>query len=516
MLITSIVITAISTALITYLIAQKLYSSNALIYIEQAKAKAKAIEFEAEQKLNEEKLKIKEIKIDLEAKDRILKEEMEFYKNKLEGKYQLKSEKLNQEKLKLEEEKERIAMMKNSINAMKNEKEEEIAKYQSASEEIIHALSNYTGLTIDEAKEILLKNLEENLTKEKAMLIRRYEAEARAEARKKANYIIAQATTRFAGEFANERLINVIHLPNDELKGRIIGKEGRNIKTLEMISGVDIIIDSTPNTIILSSFNLYRRAIATKTLEALIEDGRIQPARIEDVYRKTEMEMEEHLIAEAKEVVLDLGISQIEPEILKLIGKMRYRASYGQNALGHSIEVAKLAGVIAGELGGDVKLAKRAGLLHDIGKALTQEYGGSHVDIGVNIVKKYNEGEVIINTILAHHGHEEPKSIECAAVCTADVLSAGRVGARKEVLENFLNRMQELENIAKSKLGVLSAYAIDAGRELRVIVKSDVLNDKQSAVLSHNIAEEIEQKLQYPGEIKINVIRETREITYAK
>lgn len=348
------------------------------------------------------------------------------------------------------------------------------------------------------------------------MMIRKYEERARHEAQQKAHYVIAQATMRYAGEFATERLINVVSLPNDELKGRIIGKDGRNIKTLEMISGVDIIIDDTPNTIIVSSFNLYRRAIALKTLEALIEDGRIQPSRIEEVYEKTKEQMDEIILQDGENIVLDMGIGIMHPELKRLLGKMRYRASYGQNALGHSIEVANLAGMIAGELGGDERLARRAGILHDIGKALTQELGGNHIDLGAEVCKRYKEHPVVINAIYAHHGKEEARSIECAAVCTADALSAARPGARREVLESFLQRVQDLERIALQKFGVKQAYAINAGREVRVIVQADLVGDNESIVLSREIAKEIEKSMQYPGEIKVNVIREVRAVEYAK
>ncbi|MFW6307242.1 MAG: ribonuclease Y, partial [Campylobacterales bacterium] len=316
--------------------------------------------------------------------------------------------------------------------------------------------------------------------------------------------------------FAAERLINVINLPDDELKGRIIGKEGRNIKALEMVSGVDVIIDDTPNAIILSSFNLYRRAIATRTIELLVEDGRIQPARIEEMYDKVSSEFEQSILEEGQDIVLDLGLSGIHPELIKLIGKLKYRASYGQNALGHSLEVAHLASIMAAEMGGDEKLAKRAGLLHDIGKSLTHEYSGSHVDLGADICKRYKEHPAVINAIYAHHGHEDAKTIECAAVCAADTLSAARPGARREVLESYLKRVKEVESIALQKQGVRAAYAINAGREVRVIISSELVNDAEAVLVSKEIAKDIEDKVQYPGEIKVNVIRELRAIEFAR
>ena len=311
-------------------------------------------------------------------------------------------------------------------------------------------------------------------------------------------------------------MINVVNIKNDDLKGRIIGKEGRNIKTLEMILGVDVIIDDTPNAIVLSSHNLYRRAIAVRVIEILVEDGRIQPARIEEIYKKVCTEFENSIEEEGENIVMDLGLTKIHPEIIKLIGKLKFRASYGQNALIHSLEVAHLAGIIAAETGGDEKLARRAGLLHDIGKALTHEFEGSHVDLGAEICKRYKEHPVVINAIYAHHGHEPAICIESAAVCTADALSAARPGARREVLESFLKRVTEIEDIATSKNGVKSAYAINAGREIRVIANAKLINDDEAVLLSKEIADEIQTKVQYPGEIKVSVIRETRAVEYAK
>jgi ribonuclease Y len=283
-----------------------------------------------------------------------------------------------------------------------------------------------------------------------------------------------------------------------------------------MVMGVDVIVDETPNTIILSSFNLYRRSIATKTLELLIEDGRIQPSKIEEIYAKVTEEFEDNILKDGEDIALQLDIGYVHPEILKLVGKLKYRASYGQNALGHSLEVAHLAGLMAVQLGGDPKLARRAGLLHDVGKALTHEHKGNHVDLGADICKRYNECEVVINAIYAHHGHEDATSIESATVCSADALSAARPGARREVLESFIKRVQEIEDIAISHDGVKTAFAINAGREIRVILNSAMTSDAQASVLASKIAKEIEQKVQYPGEIKVNVIRETRATGYAR
>ncbi|RDU56344.1 ribonuclease Y [Helicobacter sp. MIT 00-7814] len=510
----------ILASVITYFVAKKIFNSNANILLEQAKARAKAIEYEAEKFLNESKIKYKEQEISLrqeyEKKQNALNREYEQKLCTLEKDEEKLKTSIERERQSINDERQRLNRLENRILHVDSENKKVRQQYESARKEALKVLSNQSGITIQEAKDMLLGYLDEELTDEKAHMIRRYEFEAKQEAQKKAHYILAQATTRYAGEFATERLINVLTLPSDELKGRIIGKEGRNIKALEMISGVDIIIDDTPNTIIVSSFNLYRRAIALKTLEALIEDGRIQPSRIEEVYEKTKAQMEEQILQDGENIVLDMGLGYMHPELKKLLGKMKYRASYGQNALGHSIEVANLAAIIAGELGGDEKLARRAGILHDIGKALTQEVGGNHVELGVEVCSRYKEHPVVINAILAHHGYEEVKSIECAAVCTADVLSAARPGARREVLESFLKRVQELERIAMDKFGVKQAYAISAGREVRVIVRADLVSDEESVVLAREIAKEIEGTLQYPGEIKVSVIREMRAIEYAK
>lgn len=382
-------------------------------------------------------------------------------------------------------------------------------------ERLKELFGNYLGMNENEVKKELLKLYEEDLIAHKGKMIRYHENELKNELKKRANFMIAQATTRYAGEFAQERLINVVTLPNDELKGRIIGKDGRNIKTFEMITGVDVIIDDTPLTIVLSSFNLYRRAIATKVLEELIEDGRIQPLRIEEIFKRVSEEMQERLLQDGEEVVLDLGLGYMHPELKKMIGRLKYRASFGQNTLGHSLEVANLASVIAEELGGDARLARRAGILHDIGKAMTQDFGGNHVELGYEICLKYQEDPVVLNAIKAHHDYEEPRSIEAAAVCCADTLSAARPGARREALESFLKRAVELEAIAMKKRSVKQAYVINAGKEIRVIVDALVIDDAECAVLAREIAKEIEEGFHYPGEIKVHMIRESRVIEIA-
>ena len=487
----------------SYIISRKIFRANIKVEIEQAKAKAKAIEYEAEKFLQESKIKAKDI--ELEAK---------LYADKQKNK-NLKEHEANlllieKEMCKIDHERHILSKDRNALF-----EEQELLKklkhtYHEKLEELTQNLSKVANLTKTEAKNMFLERVKEESQLEAAKIMRTHELRAKEEAQEKANYILAVATSRFAGEFAAERLIQSIALPSDDLKARIIGKEGRNIKTLEMICGVDIIIDDTPNTIIISSHNLYRRAIAVETITRLIEDGRIQPARIEEIYQKCYDQFEENIYKEGERVVLDLGLSGIHPEVKKLIGKLRYRASYGQNALAHSLEVANLAGIIAAELGGDCMLATRAGLLHDIGKARTHDFKGTHVELGAEIARRYNEPAVVLNAILSHHGNEEVKSVEAAAVCAADALSAARPGARREVLENYLRRVSEIEKIAMSKMGVLHANAINSGREVRAIVKSEDISDDESYLLAKEIAKDIESQVQYPGEVKVSVIRETR------
>ena len=377
-------------------------------------------------------------------------------------------------------------------------------------------LENASGLTEDEAKDLMLEKVKEDSRAKIASIFRKKYKLAEQKCKEEVNNMLSHAVTRYAGEFAAERLINNLPLSDEETKGKIIGKEGRNIKALEMLLGVDIIIDDTPNTITISSFNLYRRAIATRTIQELLEDGRIQPARIEEIYLKVKSDFDKNILKEGEDVIMELGIKSMHPELIKLIGRLRYRASYGQNALAHTLEVANLAGLLAAQMGGDAILARRAGILHDIGKSLTHDMPGSHVDLGAEICKRYDEPDTVINAIYAHHGHEEPINVESAAVCAADALSAARPGARREVLESFLKRVEEVENISTSKTGVLNAYAINAGREVRVIVKADLVNDDEAILLATEIAQEIEEKVQYPGEIKVNVIRELRASSYAR
>ena len=471
----------------------------------EAKAKAKAMENEAELLLKEANVKIKEQEIALEA---------EFQKRV--AKVDARNRELILKTKEFETKEEQLTHFEQSLQHKEQRLDELEEVKQNHIANLVDKMQNIASFTKEEAKAYVLQKVEEQSRAEVAAIVRKYEQEAKHEGERKANYILAQATTRYAGEFAGERLINLVNLPSDEHKGRIIGKEGRNIKTLEMLLGVDIIVDETPGVILVSSFNLYRRAIATRVIEVLVEDGRIHPGRIEEVHEKVQSEFEQKTYEEGENILIDLGLFPMHEELVRLLGRMKYRASYGQNALAHTLEVAKLARVMAAEMGGDEKLALRAGLLHDIGKALTQDLGGSHVDIGADLCRKHNEHPSVINAIYAHHGHEEPDSVESAAVCAADKLSAARPGARREVLESFTKRVKEIEEIALSKEYVNQAYAINAGREIRVFVNAQKMSDNETVLLSKEIAKEVQEKVQYPGEIKVNVIRETRATSYAK
>jgi ribonuclease Y len=505
---------------IGFLISKKISLSHFDYYEISAKAKANAIESEAQILLERATKRSNEIEKEAtkkydEAYGRVKADLMTQESAVLQMKTDFETFRLNESanieigRSAIENARVNIQRNEQALLKLKNE-------YLQKMEQVASVLEGRASLSMAEAKTLLLDQVRQSARLEIARLTRELEEQGKEQLKRKADYILAQATSRFAGDFASERLISVIHLESDELKGRIIGKEGRNIKALETVSGVDIIIDETPNTIVVSSFNLYRRAIATKTIQLLVEDGRIQPARIEEIYQKVTDDFEDAILSEGEEIVFDLGLGAMHPELCRLVGRLRYRASYGQNALAHTLEVAHLAGLMAAEMGGDVRLAKRAGLLHDIGKSLTQESaGGNHVDLGVEVCRRLGENPVVINGIYAHHGQEEIKSIECACVCAADALSAARPGARREVLESFLRRVSDIEEIATSKYGVKQAYAINAGREVRVIVNAQSINDDESALLAREIADEIAQKVQFPGEIKVNVIRESRSIEFA-
>lgn len=377
-------------------------------------------------------------------------------------------------------------------------------------------MERVSGLSTEDAKKELLQSVEEEVKHETAMLIKDLEQQAKEEADKKAREIISLAIQRCAADHVAETTVSVVALPNDEMKGRIIGREGRNIRTLETLTGIDLIIDDTPEAVIISGFDPVRREVARVALEKLINDGRIHPSRIEEMVEKAQKEVEQKIKEAGEQATFAVGVHGLHPELIKLLGRLKYRTSYGQNVLNHSVEVAHLAGLMASELGVDVVLAKRAGLLHDIGKAIDHEMEGSHVEIGMEIAKKYRESELVLNAIMAHHGDVEPKSVEAVLVAAADAVSAARPGARRETLESYLKRLTRLEEISESFEGVEKCFAVQAGREIRIMVKPDQIDDATSILLARDIAKKIEAEMEYPGQIKVVIIRETRAVDYAK
>ena len=401
-----------------------------------------------------------------------------------------------------------------------NAKEEELSKQKEdiakLNEQRVQELERISGLTSEQAKDYLLKIVEDEVKHESAMLIKEMESKAKEEADKKAKEYVVTAIQRCAADHVSETTISVVQLPNDEMKGRIIGREGRNIRTLETLTGVDLIIDDTPEAVILSGFDPIRREVARIALEKLIVDGRIHPARIEEMVEKAQKEVEVMIREEGEAATLEVGVHGIHPELVRLLGKMKFRTSYGQNALKHSVEVAHLAGLLAGELGLDIRMAKRAGLLHDIGKSVDHEMEGSHIQLGADLCRKYKESAVVINSVESHHGDTEAQSLVACLVQAADTISAARPGARRETLETYTTRLRQLEDITNNFKGVDKSFAIQAGREIRVMVVPEQISDTDMVLLARDISKQIETELEYPGQIKINVIRESRVIDYAK
>ncbi len=463
----------------------------------------------AEAKKREGLLEVKEEalrnKNELERESRERRNELQKYEKRVLG----KEEALDRKADALEKKENQLASKEEKLNKMRLEVE-------ALNEQRVQELERISGLTSEQAKEYLLKTVEDEVKHETAVMIKDLENRAKEEAGKKARDYVVTAIQKCAADHVAETTISVVPLPNDEMKGRIIGREGRNIRTLETMTGIDLIIDDTPEAVILSSFDPIRREVARIALEKLIVDGRIHPARIEEMVEKAQKEVETMIREEGESATLEVGVHGIHPELVRLLGKMKYRTSYGQNALKHSIEVAQLSGLLAAEIGVDVRMAKRAGLLHDIGKSVDHEMEGSHIQIGVDLCKKYKESAIVINAVESHHGDVEPTSLIACIVQAADTISAARPGARRETLETYTNRLKQLEDIANNFKGVDKSFAIQAGREIRIMVVPDQVSDDEMILLARDISKQIESDMEYPGQVKVNVIRESRVVDYAK
>jgi len=508
-----VLIVVIITAVIAWTLAISYRKKVVESKIGSAEEKAREIIDEAmkaaETKKREGLLEVKEEALktrnDLEKESKERRAELQRYEKRVLS----KEEVLDRKSDSLEKKEHQLVSKEDRLNKQKQEVE-------TLNEQRVQELERISGLTSEQAKEYLLKTVEDEVKHETAILVKDLEKKAKEEANKKAKEYVVTAIQKCAVDHVAETTISVVPLPNDEMKGRIIGREGRNIRTLETMTGIDLIIDDTPEAVILSSFDPIRREIARIALEKLIVDGRIHPARIEEMVEKAQKEVEAIIREEGETATLEVGVHGIHPELIRLLGKMKYRTSYGQNALKHSIEVAQLSGLLAGEIGVDVRMAKRAGLLHDIGKSVDHEMEGSHIQIGVDLCKKYKESAIVINAVESHHGDTEPTSLIACIVQAADTLSAARPGARRETLETYTNRLKQLEDIANEFKGVDRSFAIQAGREIRIMVVPEQVNDTEMVLLARDISKQVENDLDYPGQIKVNVIRESRVIDYAK
>ena len=509
----AVIVTLALAIPITYLVTVTYRKKVAEQKIGSAEDKARAIIDEAvksaEAKKRETLLEVKEetIKSKNDLDREIRERRAEIQRNE---------RRIVQKEENLDKEMESIEKREAGFVAREEELSRQKAEIAKLSEERVQELERISGLTSEQAKEYLIKTVEEDVKLDTAKLIRELEHQAKEEAGKRARDYVVSAIQKCAADHVAETTISVVQLPNDEMKGRIIGREGRNIRTLETLTGVDLIIDDTPEAVILSGFDPIRREIARIALEKLIVDGRIHPARIEEMVEKAKREVETMIREEGEAATLEVGVHGIHPELARLLGRMKFRTSYGQNALKHSIEVAQIAGLLAGELGIDIRTAKRAGLLHDIGKSVDHEMEGSHIQIGVELCRKYKESSLVINAVEAHHGDVEPESLVACLVQAADTISAARPGARRETLETYSNRLKQLEDITDSFKGVEKSFAIQAGREVRVMVVPEQISDADMVLLARNISKQIESELEYPGQIKINLIRESRVVDYAK
>ena len=508
-----LLVAIVVTALLTKTISIKRYQESENQKLNNAEDKARQIIDEAvktaETKKREALLEAKEETIknknEIERESKERRAEIQRYEKRVLSKEEAldkKSEALEKKESKLNAKDADLDRLKKELETIKNSHLRELEKI--------------SGLTSEQAKEYLLKSVEEDVKHEAAVLVKELENKAKEEADKKAKDYVVTAIQRCAADHVAETTISVVQLPNEEMKGRIIGREGRNIRTLETLTGVNLIIDDTPEAVVLSAFDGVRREVARIALEKLIVDGRIHPARIEEMVEKAQRDVESMIREEGEAATLEVGVHGIHPELIRLLGRMKFRTSYGQNALKHSIEVAHLSGLLAGEIGADVRLAKRAGLLHDIGKSVDQEMEGTHVQIGADLCRKYKESGIVINAVEAHHGDVEPESLIACIVQAADTISAARPGARRETLETYTNRLKQLEDISNSFKGVEKSFAIQAGREVRVMVIPEKVSDDDMILLARDIAKQVEDELKYPGQIKVNVIRESRVTDYAK